>query len=141
MFLQLQLANIFSLFMYIYFLFFCKKKKKENVVFEKQRFVLLFLFFFIKIWQNLESSQWDIFPRDRHLCKLSEGNYLSIVNHPTPTVPGNQADFPKFADGQIQEGKEREEEEKEMRNERKEKEKGAGGQQWRSRVLNESELV
>lgn len=141
MFLQLQLANIFSLVMYIYFLFLCKKKK-ENVVFEKQRFVLPFLFSFIKIWQNLESSQWDIFPRDRHLCKLSEGNYLSIVNHPTPTVPGNQADFPKFADGQIQGGKEREEEEKEMRNERKEKETGAQGrQQWRSCVLNESELV
>lgn len=46
-------------------------------------------------------------------------------------MPGNQADFSKFADEQIQVGKEREEEEKEMRNERnerKEKEKG-GGQQ------------
>lgn len=65
--------------------------------------------------------------------KLPKGNYLSIANHPTSTVPRNQAEFPKFFDWQIKGGKEREEveEKEEMWNERQkkeeeEKEKGGG---------------
>lgn len=98
----------------------------------------------MKIWQNLESSWWDFF-RDEHHCKISKGNYLSIVNHRILTVPGNETEFPNFADWQIWGEKEREEEEKEMSNEskkKKDKEKEKRRSWQRSIcVLNESELT
>ena len=87
----------------------------------------------------------DFFPRDQHHCKSSKGNYLSIVNHPILTVPGNETEFPKVSDWQIWGEKEREEEEKEMSNEskkKKDKEK-AKRRRWPGSicVLNESELI